>query len=105
MLEKLGENELTEDNFFRKCESNPNSIFYFDASKYIRDINDIISDIHEAGGLAFLAHAYEYSEDVEKDYVISTTPAAYEMAPKGSKVVITVSNGSEKKETSVPNIY
>ena len=27
------------------------------------------------------------------------------MAPKGSKVVITVSNGSEKKETSVPNIY
>lgn len=60
LLEKLGENELTEDNFFRKCESNPNSIFYFDASKYIRDINDIIKDIHEAGGLAFLAHAYEY---------------------------------------------
>ncbi len=52
-----------------------------------------------------IAHAYEYSEDVEKDYVISTSPAAYEMAPKGSKVVITVSNGSEKKETSVPNIY
>lgn len=51
------------------------------------------------------AHAYEYSEDVEKDYVISTTPAAYEMAPKGSKIVITVSNGSEKKETAVPNIY
>ena len=60
LLEKLGENELTEDNFFRKCESNPNSIFYFDASKYIRGINDIIKDIHEAGGLAFLAHAYEY---------------------------------------------
>ncbi len=51
------------------------------------------------------AHAYEYSEDVEKDYVISTTPAAYDMAPKGSKIVITVSNGSEKKETAVPNIY
>ncbi len=59
--------------------------------------------INEAG--FEYAHAYEYSEDVEKDYVISTTPAAYEMAPKGSKVVITVSNGSEKKETSVPNIY
>ncbi len=52
-----------------------------------------------------IAHAYEYSEDVEKDYVISTTPAAYEMAPKGSKIVVTVSNGSEKKETAVPNIY
>lgn len=60
LLDKLGEKELTEDNFFRKCESNPNSIFYFDASKYIRDINDIIKDIHDAGGLAFLAHAYEY---------------------------------------------
>ncbi len=59
--------------------------------------------INEAG--FEIAHAYEYSEDVEKDYVISTTPAAYEMAPKGSKVVITVSNGSEKKETAVPNIY
>lgn len=60
LLDKLGEKELTEDNFFRKCESNSNSIFYFDASKYIRDINDIIKDIHDAGGLAFLAHAYEY---------------------------------------------
>ncbi len=52
-----------------------------------------------------IAHAYEYSEDVEKDYVISTTPVAYEMAPKGSKIIVTVSNGSEKKETSTPNIY
>ncbi|MBE5932010.1 MAG: PASTA domain-containing protein [Lachnospiraceae bacterium] len=51
------------------------------------------------------AHAYEYSDEVEKDYVISTTPAANSTAPKGSKVVITVSNGSEKKETVVPNIY
>lgn len=59
--------------------------------------------INEAG--FEYAHAYEYSEDVEKDYVISTTPAAYEMAPEGSKIVITISNGSEKKETSVPNIY
>lgn len=76
LLEKLGENELTEDNFFRKCESNPNSIFYFDASKYIRDINDIISDIHEAGGLAFLAHAYEYGfKDTKSEIenIINTT--------------------------------
>ncbi len=60
--------------------------------------------IIEEAGFQY-AHAYEYSEDVEKDYVISTTPAAYEMAAKGSKVVITISNGSEKKETAVPNIY
>lgn len=76
LLEKLDEDGLTEDNFFRKCESNPNSIFYFDASKYIRDINDIISDIHEAGGLAFLAHAYEYGfKDTkgEIENIIKTT--------------------------------
>lgn len=59
-LELLGENELTKDNFFRKCESNPNSIFYFDASKYISDIQNVIENIHKAGGLAFLAHPYEY---------------------------------------------
>ena len=49
-------------------------------------------------------HAYEYSEDVEKDKVIKTEPAGGTKAPKGSKIVITVSNGSEKKETTVPNL-
>lgn len=75
-LDSLGETELDEDNFFRKCESNPNSIFYFDASKYIRDINDVIQDIHEAGGLAFLAHAYEYGFNDTKqeiENIIKTT--------------------------------
>lgn len=75
-LDLLGEKDLTEDNFFRKCESNPNSIFYFDASKYIRDINDVIEDIHEAGGLAFLAHAYEYrfkDTKSEIENIIKTT--------------------------------
>lgn len=75
-LDLLGERELTENNFFRKCESNPNSIFYFDSSKFIRDINDVIEDIHEAGGLAFLAHAYEYEfKDTKKEIenIIKTT--------------------------------
>lgn len=75
-LDLLGETELNEDNFFRKCESNPKSIFYFDASKYIRNINDVIEDIHEAGGLAFLAHAYEYRfKDTKQEIenIIKTT--------------------------------
>lgn len=75
-LDQLGEKDLTETNFFRKCESNPNSIFFFDASKYIRDINDVIEDIHEAGGLAFLAHVYEYKfKDTksEVENIITTT--------------------------------
>lgn len=75
-LEELGEKQLTEDNFFRKCESNPSSIFYFDASKYIRNLNDVIEDIHQAGGLAFLAHAYEYqfkNTKQEIENIIKTT--------------------------------
>lgn len=51
-----------------------------------------------------VSHAYEYSDDVEKDKVIKTEPEANTKAPKGSKVVVTVSNGSEKKEAEVPNL-
>ena len=68
-LEELGEKDLTSNNFFRKCESNPNSIFYFDASKYIRTIDEIIKDIHDAGGLAFLAHAYVYEFENPKQEI------------------------------------
>lgn len=49
-------------------------------------------------------HAYEFDEDVEKDKVIKQEPAGDTMAPKGSEVVITISNGSEKKEVNVPNL-
>lgn len=50
-------------------------------------------------------HAYAYDDEVEKDMVISQSPAAGEMAPADSEIIITVSNGSEKKETKVPNLY
>jgi len=49
-------------------------------------------------------HAYEFSEDVEKDYVISQSPEGTTMAPAGSEIIITISNGSEKKEVTVPNL-
>lgn len=48
--------------------------------------------------------AYEYSDTVEKDYVISTDPAAGTSAPAGSKIIITVSNGKEYVEAVVPNL-
>lgn len=51
-----------------------------------------------------VSHAYDYSDDVEKDKVIKTEPAGGTKAAKGSKVVVTVSNGSEKKEVEVPNL-
>ena len=51
-----------------------------------------------------VSHAYEYSDDVEKDKVIKTDPEGGTKAAKGSKVIVTVSNGSEKKEVEVPNL-
>ena len=46
--------------FFRVHQSNKESIFYIDESNYYMDIQNTIRNIHEAGGLAFLAHCYEY---------------------------------------------
>lgn len=51
-----------------------------------------------------VSHAYDYSDDVEKDKVIKTEPVGGTKAAKGSKVIVTVSNGSEKKEVEVPNL-
>ncbi len=48
--------------------------------------------------------AYEYSDDVEKDYVISTDPVAGTSVPSGSKIIITVSNGKEYVEAVVPDL-
>ena len=49
-------------------------------------------------------HGFEYSEEVEKDKVIRTEPAAKTMLAKGSDVKVILSQGSEKKEVAVPNL-
>lgn len=51
-----------------------------------------------------VAHAYDYSDDVEEDRVIKQDPVAGTMAPKGTKITITISNGSQIKEVSAPNL-
>ena len=58
--------------------------------------------IEEAGFK--VSHAYDYSEEVEKDKVISQEPLANTQAAKGSTVTIVVSNGSEKQEVKIPNL-
>lgn len=62
--------------FYRDFECNLNSPFYYDTSKYYDDCNTLIKKIHDAGGLAFLAHGLLYPfenvrEAIEK--IISTT--------------------------------
>ena len=71
---KIGEFTLT--SFFRVHQSNVNSPFFVDETYALIDINETIKRIHEAGGLAFLAHGYEYpfqnsNETIEK--ILATT--------------------------------
>ena len=47
-------------NFYRAEQCNKNSIFYIDEKKDIIDLRRMIKIIHNADGLAFLAHPYIY---------------------------------------------
>lgn len=49
-----------------------------------------------------VSHGYEYSEDVEKDYVISQDVDPNSEVPEGTTVKITISNGKEVLEATVP---
>lgn len=71
---------------------------------YVTGLEDsrAVTLIEEAG--FHVVHAYEFDDEVEKDYVISQEPKGGEQAPAGSDVVITVSNGSEVKQVAIPSI-
>ncbi len=64
---------------------------------------DEAKDLLEAAGFE-TQFAYDYSDEVEKDYVISTNPEPGTSAPAGSKIIITVSNGKEYVEAVVPDL-
>lgn len=49
-----------ETSFYRVHESNPQSPFYIDNSDCFPSFESVVDSIHEAGGLAFLAHGYVY---------------------------------------------
>ncbi len=51
-----------------------------------------------------VTHGYEYSDTVDKDYVISQTPTAGSEATSGSSVKIIVSNGKDVQEVTVPSL-
>lgn len=61
IIKKLG--EINKHTFYRKHEGNKNSPFYYNTLKYYDDCQTLINKIHQAGGLAFLAHGLIYSFD------------------------------------------
>lgn len=58
IISRIG--EFTATSFFRVHQSNIESPFYIDETYASIDINETIKRIHEAGGLAFLAHGFIY---------------------------------------------
>lgn len=74
IIKEIG--EFAPEGFFRVHESNMDSPFYFDETYVSLEINELISRIHEAGGLAFLAHGYIYpfkNKDEVIEEILSTT--------------------------------
>ena len=59
--------ETTINDFFRKHYSRPSSPLYVDVSPLVASFEDVLSAIHNAGGYAFIAHVFLYSENVKND--------------------------------------
>ena len=61
LMKKLGDSySLNGKEFFRKCVCIPNNVFSFNFSKYRPSLDEVITFIHENGGILFLAHPYAY---------------------------------------------
>ena len=67
ILKKIG--KIDRKTFYREHEGNKKSPFYYNTSKYYDDCQTLINKIHEAGGLAFLAHGLIYSFDDNRYYI------------------------------------
>lgn len=93
IMKKIG--KFTATSFYRVHQSNVDSPFYIDETIYSLDINEIISRIHEAGGLAFLAHGYIYpfkNKDEVIEEILSTTEI------DGMECVYTLFSEEERKK-------
>ena len=97
---KEGETIPADQEIVLKVSAGAEEIDVPDVKNY--EDNQAVTVLTEAGFQ--VSHAYEYSDEVEKDKVIKTDPAGGTKAAKGSKIIVTVSNGSEKKEVEVPNL-
>lgn len=68
--------KFTDVTFFRVHQCNPESPFFIDESKECLSIEEAIEKIHNAGGLAFLAHPFMYpyknKEQVIEEILMNT---------------------------------
>lgn len=57
--------------FYRKHLSNPNSPFFIDESETKPKLDEILENVHNAGGKVFFAHLYGYHMDNYEDFLDS----------------------------------
>ena len=68
--EILGEFAESLNIFIRKGLMNPESEYYTGSDNELKPLyKDVVDIIHEAGGLAFLAHPFEYRFDNTIDFI------------------------------------
>lgn len=59
--------QMTYRDFSRQFMYNPKSKLYVNQSQFYISLEKTIDIIHEAGGFAFLAHLYEYSQTIAEN--------------------------------------
>ncbi len=66
--EKIKENIWDDfSDFLRRGINNKNSVLFIDKSNFYLKVKEVVRIIHENGGIAFLAHPYQYKfTDTEK---------------------------------------
>lgn len=92
IIKRIG--EFTTTNFYRVHQSNVNSPFYINENDAYIDLDETISRIHEAGGLAFLAHGYIYPYE-NKDEVIEEILTSTDI--DGLECIYTTFSDEERK--------
>lgn len=60
--------EFDATSFYRVHSSNKKSIFYYDESKFGQSLEETIKIIHNAGGIAILAHPLLYPYDCDNKF-------------------------------------
>ena len=113
---------FTQTEFYRVHASNKKSIFYYDESKLGITIEKAIDMIHNAGGLAFLAHPliYPYEKDkfeeiehilktynldgIEVDYPLFTQNDRIKLREIAKKYNKYISGGTDYHANNKPDI-
>lgn len=122
---RLYKNDSTESSskFTRQEVYNPKSAYYVDESSLYPSFIDTIQMIHECGGIAFLAHVYEYAnaseiiadlDHIKKNYKLDGIECYHSIFTKEQEQFINEfakahgflkSGGSDFHGTRKPNIF